>query len=516
MPRFNQLVRRVQIGTGRLFPSIIFLATVFLLYLLSQTNYLFFHALVEGFSIVVACGIFMLTWNTRKLHQSGFFICLGVASVFVACNDFLHVIAYKGMGVFPHTGADLATQLWLTGRFIQVSALVLAPFLLNRKVHPTLLFCIYLILFSLLAGSVFSGIFPTCFQAGTGLTIFKIVAEYVLCLALVLALYVLRKNRHYFARRTFLLTSLAIWAFIFCELSFTLYQDVFGFFNMAGHLFKLAGYYFIYRGVVEAGLTRPFEILFRDLQQSEERLQFKSKELETANAELLKANAKLEVSNADLEAFNYTISHDLRRPLTVISCQCQLIEHLHSDRVDHLVLESLAAINDQALQMADMIKALLDFSHFKEVELHRQKVDLTPMALHIADSLKHRSERHLVDFHIADGLTVEADPELLRILLGNLLENAWKYTMKAAAPKVEMGKMEREGHPVFFVRDNGVGFDPGRAKDLFIPFQRLHSHREFEGSGIGLATTKRIVDRHGGRIWAESAPGQGAVFYFSF
>lgn len=500
----------------------IFAAALTALFFLSRINYLLFHTLVETFSVIVACGIFMIAWNSRRFHQNGFFLFLGVSSVFVAGCDFLHMLAYKNMGVFPGAAADLPTQLWIAARYLGVSSLLAAPFFLRRQIHPAALFGVYLFLTGILLGSVFGGIFPECFREGTGLTPFKIGSEYLICVLLAGSLYLLHKNRHYFAADVLRLLSLAIGAFILAELSFTLYTDVFGFSNMAGHLFKIAGFYLIYRGVIETGLSRPFDLLFRDLKQSEEMLHRQSAELEEANIELEAANgqlvttvAELETANADLEAFNYSVSHDLRGPLTVISCQCQIVQQLYAGRVDPEVLEFLDTIHDQTMRMGNMIKTLLNFSQLNKIEVQRQRIDMSDVARLVAEDLKDRDPARCIRFDITPGLAVDADPDLLRILLENLLGNAWKYTGKAALAQVEMSRIDHNDEPAYFIRDNGTGFDPTRANELFAPFKRLHDKEEFEGTGIGLATAKRIVERHGGRIWAESAPGQGATFYFS-
>jgi light-regulated signal transduction histidine kinase (bacteriophytochrome) len=166
--------------------------------------------------------------------------------------------------------------------------------------------------------------------------------------------------------------------------------------------------------------------------------------------------------------------------------------------------------------MNKMITTLLDFSRLGKVELRRQRVDLSALAKSIARELTLREQTRSVAFHIPEGLGTEGDLGLLQILLENLLGNAWKYTSKTAEPKIEVGLAEGGCGRTFFVRDNGAGFDPACAGDLFAPFKRLHDADDFEGFGIGLATVQRIVKRHGGKVWAEGFPGEGATIYFSF
>jgi signal transduction histidine kinase len=497
-------------------------AMLIVLYLVSRSNYLFFHAIVEFFSIVVACGVFMIAWNSRRFHENGFLLWLGVASLFVAGVDFLHTLAFKKMGVFPEAGANLPTQLWIVARYLEGSSLLLATLFLRIRLRPAVLVGTHFAGTALLLGAVFGGFFPDCFREGAGLTSFKIGSEYVICTLLAGSIFLLYRNRQAFSPRILRLLTLAVGAFILAELSFTLYTDVFGFSNMAGHLFKVAGFYLIYRGVIETGLTCPYDLLFRELKQSEEVLRQRTfdleeanVELETANNQLAVANNSLELANCDLEAFNYSVSHDLRGHLAAISARCQLIQHLCADQVDPKGRELILGIDRQTMSMNALITTLLDFSCLSKVDLKRKPVDLSAMAQAIALELAASEPHRPVSFHIAEEVEAEADPDLLKVLLENLLGNAWKFTAAVAEGRIEVGRVETAGSLAYFVRDNGVGFDPACAADLFVPFKRLQGAEKFKGFGIGLATVKRIVERHGGRVWADSLPGEGATFFFS-
>jgi light-regulated signal transduction histidine kinase (bacteriophytochrome) len=165
--------------------------------------------------------------------------------------------------------------------------------------------------------------------------------------------------------------------------------------------------------------------------------------------------------------------------------------------------------------MAELIDDMLELSRVGRAELTRAQARLTDLARALADELSRREPERQVTFVIEDGLVADADSRLLRVVLDNLLGNAWKFTAKVAQPRVELGSERRGGETVFFVRDNGAGFNMAYAHKLFSPFQRLHSEAEFPGTGIGLATVQRIVDRHGGRVWAESAVGHGATVFFT-
>jgi len=227
------------------------------------------------------------------------------------------------------------------------------------------------------------------------------------------------------------------------------------------------------------------------------------------------ANERLEAAVRELEAFSYSVSHDLRAPLRTISAFTQALAedlryHLDDKSRDHL-RRVLAA----AARMNDLIDALLELSRISRSQLGRHRVDITAIALAVVDELRRRDVTRRLGASIAPDLVADADGRLVRILFDNLIGNAWKFTTKTAKPHVEVGAKREGGETVFFVRDNGAGFDMSYVDRLFTPFQRLHSEREYGGTGIGLATVRRIVERHGGRIWAESTPGQGATFFFT-
>ncbi|MCM2263742.1 MAG: ATP-binding protein [Desulfuromonadales bacterium] len=484
-------------------------ALLILFYLLSRINYLLFHALVELFAVAVAAGTFMMAWNSKRFLENGFFVIVGFASLGVAILDIVHALAYKNMGVFPAATANLPTQLWIAGRWLEVGALFAAPFFISSRPHPRSILTVVIAVTALLLASIFWWrIFPDCFIEGSGLTPFKIVSEYLFVLLLAVTILLLLRRRADFDGQVLRLLIWSCYAFIGAELSFTLYTDVFGITNMAGHLFKVAGYYWIYRAVIETGLVRPFDLLFRELTRNEQVLRQRTRELETANA-------SLEIANRDLEAFNYSVSHDLRGPLTAISGRCQILLQDYHARLDPEIKAFIEGIYGANNQMNELITTLLDFARLGTVELQSQPVDVSRVSAMIADRLMAFDPGRQVDFDIAPGCETDADPQLVTIVLENLFGNAWKYSAKHARPRIVFGMDERAGERIFFVRDNGVGFDMAQADKLFEPFRQLHAGQGFEGFGIGLATVKRIVERHGGRIWAEGVPGEGAAFYFT-
>ncbi|HTL37324.1 MAG TPA: ATP-binding protein [Kofleriaceae bacterium] len=227
------------------------------------------------------------------------------------------------------------------------------------------------------------------------------------------------------------------------------------------------------------------------------------------------ANERLEAAVRELEAFSYSVSHDLRAPLRTISAFTQALAEDLRHQLDDKAKDHLRRVLAATARMSDLIDALLELSRISRSQLGRHKVDLSASAQSVVEELRRRDVTRKLGATIAPDLVVDADGRLMRILFDNLIGNAWKFTAHTPNPHVEVGSERRDGELVFYVRDNGAGFDMAYADRLFTPFQRLHSDRDYAGTGIGLATVRRIVERHGGRIWAESATGKGATFYFT-
>ena len=230
---------------------------------------------------------------------------------------------------------------------------------------------------------------------------------------------------------------------------------------------------------------------------------------------LTRAKEESDAANRDLHAFSYSVTHDLRAPLTVINGYCEAMLEGYASKLDAQGMEYLRTISSSCMRMNKFIDAILTFSLASQEAIHREPVNLSELARLIMAELNFNETSRQLTVTIADGLTTNGDPLLLRTVMENLLGNAWKFTGKKTQSMIEFGVTERAGERVFFVRDNGAGFDMDRAAELFVPFTRLHDRHEFVGSGIGLATVHKIITRHGGRIWAESAPGEGATFFFT-
>jgi light-regulated signal transduction histidine kinase (bacteriophytochrome) len=241
--------------------------------------------------------------------------------------------------------------------------------------------------------------------------------------------------------------------------------------------------------------------------QAEEKLKLTMNNLEHSTTQL-------QATNKELESFSYSVSHDLRSPLRSIDGFSQALLEDYTAKLDETGKDYLNRLRNASQKMGELIDGLLRLSRLTRSEMHKEKVDLGALAKDIIDRLKETHPKRHVKFTLGNDLVANGDPLMMRVLLENLLGNAWKFTAKTQNAEIELGRRVNGAQKTFFIRDNGAGFDIAFRDKLFGAFQRLHDISEFPGTGIGLATVQRIINRHGGNISAEGEVGKGATFYF--
>jgi len=513
------------------------------LYLLSRLNYLLFHSSVEVFSIVIAFAIFAIAWNSRRIMDSNYLLFIGIACLFVGGVDLLHTLAYSGMGVFPEHGANLATQLWIATRYMLSFSLFAALFFANRKFRPSLVIAGYAVVTALLFGSIFYwGNFPQAFVDGVGLTPFKVASEYVISFILLCAIGLLIRKRSEFSGDVVKLMVAAMAVAIAAEMAFTLYSDVYGVANMIGHLLTLVSFYLIYKALIETGLTKPYDLLFRNLKQKETDLTRHAAELTEVNdklveevAERKKAEAKQKTLQDQLEHYSKhlealveektkqlkdserlaaigqtagMVGHDIRNPLQAIIGEVYLanseLSSLPDSQEKTNLLESLNMIKQNIEYMNKIVLDLQDFA---------KPLNPCPEETNIEQMIQELLTRNGVPAKIqkeakikSDARIITADSAYMKRIVGNLISNATQAMPDGG--KLTVQAYREKTAAVITVQDTGVGISEDAREKLFTPLFTTKA----KGQGFGLAVVKRLTEALGGTVTFESQKDKGTTF----
>jgi signal transduction histidine kinase len=513
------------------------------LYLLSRLNYLLFHSSVEVFSIVIAFAIFAIAWNSRRIMDSNYLLFIGIACLFVGGVDLLHTLAYSGMGVFPEHGANLATQLWIATRYMLSFSLFAALFFANRKFRPSLVIAGYAVVTALLFGSIFYwGNFPQAFVDGVGLTPFKVASEYVISFILLCAIGLLIRKRSEFSGDVVKLMVAAMAVAIAAEMAFTLYSDVYGVANVIGHLLTLVSFYLIYKALIEKGLAKPYDLLFRNLKQKEADLTRHAAELTEVNdklveevAERKKAEAKQKTLQDQLEHYSKhlealveektkqlkdserlaaigqtagMVGHDIRNPLQAIIGEVYLanseLSSLPDSQEKTNLLESLNMIKQNIEYMNKIVLDLQDFA---------KPLNPCPEETNIEQMIQELLTRNGAPANIQteakiknDARIITADSAYMKRILGNLVSNAAQAMPDGG--KLSVQAYREKTAVIITVQDTGVGISEDAREKLFTPLFTTKA----KGQGFGLAVVKRLTEALGGTITFESQKGKGTTF----
>jgi len=483
------------------------------LYLTSFYSYILFHSLAEIFSIIIASTVFILTWNAWGYIDNNYLKVVGLSYLFIGFLDLLHTFAYTGMGIFP--GYDYySPQIWIATRLFEALVFLAAFSTINRKsvANPWSLIAVFAIITAGIVLSIFYWHnFPTCFVEGQGLTPFKIYTEYVICLLLTLSAYLLRRNRHHFAKRVYLFLMGSIFFGILTEVAFTQYIAMYSFTNMLGHYFKIASFFLIYKALVETGIRDPHATIFRELQASNEEAR-------------LAREAAEEASRQRTDAITNFV-HDIRTPMQGIMGAAEILgDHPPQEEIPRY----LRIINDGGNVVLAIVNDIMDLSRLESGKLVINDEDFNLAAtVHSAVQLleiqaREKSLYLLIDYPADVPIGLRGDPLRLRQILQNLIGNAVKFTSEGGitvrirnlgAPDPAVADTLRLR---FEIIDTGFGMDDETIKRLFQPFIQASPEitKRYGGSGLGLSICRRIITLMDGEIGVQSSEGLGSTFWF--
>ena len=500
------------------------------LFWVSRSNYLLFHSLAEMYNTAVCWGVFFVAWSGRRLIKNNYLSVLGVACLFIGFLYLIHMLAYKGMGVFPNADANLPTQLWIAARYVHSLAFVAAALcLLYPRIDisaPVAALGWGFLTFHLLF-LIFSGLFPDCFIEGEGLTLFKKTNEIITVVLFGLAALLLWKKREAMNRSVLFLLSLGIILTMLAGLMFILYTEVDGFFNFLGHCLNIGSSYCVFRAFIRTNIVEPQALLFHELQVRQAALENIRDALEIQvqdrTQKLHRKNKELQISNQQLNEFAYSISHDLREPLRGMYNFAHFLQEDYRETIDKEGQEMLDTIMRMVQRLDSQILGILKYSRISRFVLEKEITNMETLVDEVLqefrDSLK---EQNVTVVRASPLPQVLCYPPYIKEVLHHLITNGMIYNQQPEK-KIILGchqesksSLLQSTEPVFYVRDNGIGIPEKHFQKIFGIFRRLHGQDKYGGGlGIGLTLVKQIIERHGGQIAVESEPDKGTTFYFT-
>ncbi|MBA4422732.1 MAG: hypothetical protein C0390_06460 [Syntrophus sp. (in: bacteria)] len=537
---------------GRMILASVGLGVAVALLVSSFYNYLLFHVVTEIFSITIAFTIFIIAWNSLRYIQHTYLALIGIGYLFIGVLDLFHTLGYQGMGIFKDYDF-YANQLWIASRYLEGITFFLAFTFFSKgigRIRTLWIFLAYFIVTVLLLGSVFVvKVFPVCFIAGVGQTPFKLGSEYLISVLFLASLLFLWRRREGMDSVLFRYLFWSVFLKVFTELAFTFYVSNYGLSNIVGHFFKIASFYLIYRAIIVTGIQNPHDTIFRELSES--------------RRDLLAAKQAAEAANRSKSDFLANMSHELRTPLNAIIGFSEVLEDgLYGDLNDRQKTYA-HHIYTSGKHLLSLINDILDLS---KVEAGKMEFEVSRFSIRAAlDSsvvmVKEKAMKHglalTVEVAPEADIHIEADERKIKQILFNLLSNAVKFTPDGGSVRVaarlllpslsgdilsfpgltgESSRSDEEkldsrlrgndaierGNENHFVEisvsDTGIGIKEEDLPRLFGEFTQLNHSvltKEYEGTGLGLALTKRLVELHHGNIWVESEYGKGSRFIFT-
>jgi signal transduction histidine kinase len=478
------MLQDIDINVKRAAIAILGLAAIACLYALSIYNYLVFHAIVEVAVIIVAGTIFLIAWRSRKFLGNSYLLFIGIAYLFVGVIELIHILAYRGMGVFPGGGTNLPTQIWLAARFMESISLVLAALIADKKLRPVATLTAYAAATALILLSIFYwGIFPVSFVEGSGLTPFKIYSEYAIIILFFTSLVLLRNIRERFDKGVYRLLSVSIGATILAELAFTGYESPYDILNFTGHIFLLASFYLMYKAIIVTAIDKPHYIIFRSLKERE---------------------GELEEARSQAELYVDLMSHDINNmnQVGIGNLELALMSGDMSEDTKALLTKALESLENSSRLISNVRKLQgAPTTALEPIDLGRTLEDVSSS---YSDAMAGKA---VIRYQRPSGYIVMANG-LLRDVFSNLVENAVKHSGHPVEIDIDIKKITESGKPCYRVsiQDNGPGIPDEQKARLF---QRLYRGRtKVKGSGLGLYLVKTLVEYFKGRVWVEDrVPG---------
>lgn len=475
-------------------------ALLVLLYLLTE-NFLLFHAYAEGFTIVIASLMFVITWHARKYIDNYYLHFIGLSYLFIANIDFLHVLGYTGMNVFPDYNY-YANQLWVLGRFMESLTLIGGFYFLHKgqKANDWIVLIGYSLISAVGILSIFVWqIFPEAFVAGEGQTMFKMVSEFIIIGILIGVLFGLKYYRHHFNWNLYRFLQLSILATIISELFFTFYIDNYSISNVLGHYFKILSFYLIYKSIIEKGIREPYDVIFR-------KLEIKRKELSIAN-------------DAKMKLFSI-IGHDLKSPFHSL---LGTVELLSQDRNTFDPEEEKEIFKELKRTTEDTYTMVTNLLDWVSVNMENISMDFQPVLLQeeLASSAKNHShlaqEKDIIFSIRGDkNAVILADRNSIQIILHNLLSNAVKFSHKGGL--VEGIVEDNSTRASLIVKDHGVGMSKNHIMQLMSSELNISTPGTMneKGTGLGVNIIKEFVEKNHGKMKIESAKNAGTTITLNF
>lgn len=518
---------------------------IFLLPALSFYSFILFHSIAEIFSIVVAGGMFMVAWNSRQFMKNNYLLVLGIAYLFIGIIDLVHMLSYKGIGLFSDFGANLPTQLWIAARYMESFSLLIAPFFYNKKLNGFYIFSIYTLVTALVFCSIFVfQIFPDCFIEGSGLTLFKKGSEYIISIVLTCSIFAVYSIKKEFDEHVLKLVITSIVITVLAEISFTFYISVYGVSNLAGHLLKVLSFFLIYRALVETGFKRPYDLLFRNLKKSEQQLiehqgllekivKERTHELTIANQNLKQDLIKRKKLEAQLrQAYKMEsigtlasgIAHDFNNILaSVIGFTEMTIAEIKKDSP---VYQNMTHVLSAGLRAKELVQQILTFSRQEEKE--PKPVQLKPLIEEVLKLIRASLPSSIkIEQDLKGNPVIMADTIEIHQVLMNLCTNAGHaMEEKGGTLMVELASIEIDKddtlsekikpgpYVLLMVNDTGCGMSDHVKQRLFDPF--FTTKQRGQGTGMGLSVVHGIISSFDGSILVYSRPGEGSTFKLFF